>query len=143
MDKGQLKSISMIMLFFVVMAMLIYAVSTTLTSPNDNTIDDDGYLILTASCAPTTATSDTMYNITNATLNSNIGGSWKPNVTLQIPTSRSNGTFLANFTNHINRSAEGTFQWNVECHEQNGTGNKINKAFAGNNTITVLYAAMG
>src|SRR3990167_1373896 len=142
MDKAQFKSISLIALFFVVMAMLIYAVSTTLTSPADNVIDNDGYLNLIATCDPTAATGNTMYNITNATLYSNVDGTWKANKTLIVTQPKANGTYYANFTNYINRSSEGNFKWNVECHEQNETGSKINKAFAGNNSITVQYAAI-
>ena len=99
MDKAQLKSISLIMLFLIVLSLLIYAVSTTLNSPADNTVDTDGYLDLRASCAPTAATAATMYNITNATLYSNINRTWQANATIQVGTSsKANQTYYFNFT---------------------------------------------
>lgn len=146
MNKAQLKSISLIMIFLIVLSLLIYAVTTTLITPADNTIDTDGFLDLRGSCVPTTATSTTMYNITAATLyhNMNAAGTWAANKTINVTTGvGANATFYFNFTNVVNSTAEGTYRWNILCFEQNesnGTISTKNTAFAGNNTIIVQYA---
>ncbi len=138
MKNAQAKLIFAMFLIFILSAFLIYAVSTTLLSPSDFAVDDDGYLDLRGTCIPTTATSNIISNITNGTLYSNVDGTWKANVTLNVTSSLANNTYYFNFTNHINQSAEGEFKWNIQCHESNGSA--INKVFAGNRTITVNYA---
>jgi len=135
-----MKKSIMYFLIFMFSIALAYAVSTSLTSPTNNFIDDDGNLDLRGSCAPTDPDGTTQYNITNATLYSNVDGTWKANKTLDVTTSLTNLTYFFNFTNDINSTAEGTFQWNIQCNEQNATGEEINKAFAGNRTIQVAYA---
>ncbi len=121
---------------------LVYALSTVL-NPADNTTDDDGFLDLRATCVPTTATTATWYNITNATLYSNADGTWKANKSIFNVNSVENATAFFNFTNVINRTNEGDFVWNVLCQEHNYSqlnSQDNNSAFAGNNTIKVRYA---
>ena len=146
MKNAQLRSIFALLLVFIIGALLIYALPTTLlTSPADNAADNDGYLSFAGSCTPTFNNSpDTHYNITNATLYTNIDGTWKANRTLNISKSDANGTFFANFTRVINQTPEGEFFWNIQCEEQNATplsGNHfVRTSFAGNRTLTVRYA---
>ena len=143
MDKAQLKSILLTILFFVFMAMLIYSISTTLITPVDNFLDTDGTLDLRGSCSPTAFDGTTWWNITNATLYTDISGSWIKNKTINVTSPVGNSTYYFNFTNVRNGTAEGTFKWNIECNEENGTGLSnglpIQKSFAGNNTIIVQY----
>ena len=130
MKNAQAKSILVGILILLLSVLTIYAVGTTLVSPADNYIDTDGYLDLRANCVPTTG-----QNISSAVLYSNVDGTWKANYTLNAePSPGVDITFNANFTNYINQSAEGTYQWNVQC-----VGNDTS-AFAGNNTIVVRYA---
>ena len=150
MDKAQLKSISLIALFLIVLSLLIYAVSTSLLSPVTGFTDDDSFLDLRVSCVPTIQDGTTSYNVTNATLyitsTNGSGNGWFRNVTLPATIGGAgnggigNQTYLFNFTKFINFTAEGTYKWSVECNEQNGTGTEINKAFGANNTLTVTYA---
>lgn len=140
MKNAQAKSILVGILILLLSILTIYAVGTTLVSPASNYVDTDGYLDLRASCTPTAWDGYTSYNISNATLYSNVDGTWKANIT-RHGGAISNGTFLFNFTNDINQSAEGTFQWNVQCEEYNvSNAEVIKKSFAGNNTIVVRYA---
>ena len=119
--QAKLKLIGILVLFTLLLSVLIYAIATSLETA-DNLVDDDGYLDLRGICTTTAATSDTHYNITNATLYSNVNGTWLSNKTLQVPTPSANISYYFNFTNYINQSAEGTFKWNIECNEQNSTG---------------------
>ncbi len=141
--KSQVKSVFIFTLLTILLISMIYAVSTTLTTA-DNYVDDDGFLDLRATCEPTSENNydgTTVWNITNATLWSNVDGTWKTNVTLHASGLLGNDTYLFNFTNNINQSAEGEYEWNVQCQEHNVSDNTIiKKSFAGNNTITVRYA---
>ena len=146
MNKAQLKTTSLIFLFLIVLSLLIYAVSTSLLSPVTGFIDDDSFLDLRGSCTPTAFDGTTNWNITNATLYitsyNGTGTGWLRNATIQVPTSLANVTYLFNFTNFVNFTAEGTYKWNIECHETNmSTGVEINKAFEENNTLIVTYAS--
>lgn len=148
MKEAKLKSIFTIIFIFIMTVLLInvYAVGTTLLSPSDNSLDDDGYLDLRGKCEPTSENDydgTTTYNITNATLYSNVDGTWKTNKTRFVSADHPpNATFYFNFTNDINQSAEGEFKWNIQCFEQNASkgDTTTNSAFAGNKTITVRYA---
>ena len=139
--KIQIKSIFALILAFTLLSTLIYAVSTNLQNPVDSFVDDDGFLDLRASCEPG-YDGTTSYNITNATLYSNVGGIWKANKTLQVVNAIVNSTYYFNFTNSINKTTGGEFVWNAQCHEANSTGDgaNINEAFAGNRTVKVEYA---
>jgi len=145
MKRAQVKTITLMILIFLMGVFLIYALPiTTLTSPADNTVDDDGYLDLRGSCEPFSANNfdgTTVWNITNATLYSNVGGSWVANKTLQVGEgSQSNATYFFNFTNYINQSAEGEFQWSIQCNQNNQSDTSvIEKSFTGNRTIKVEY----
>ena len=146
MKQGQLKLTLALIFVFIMAILLVYAVTTVLISPTDNSVDTDGYLDLRSSCAPSTFDGTTSWNVTNATLYTNVNGSWALNNTLKAVNPLSNSTEYFNFTNRVNSTREGTFLWNVECEEQNGTissgaaGLQINKAFAGNFTIRVDFA---
>ena len=134
-----------LVLVFALLSTSIYAISTALQSPANDFIDDDGFLDLRASCEPVSENNydeTTSWNITNATLYSHVWGIWKANRTLQVKNPIANSTYYFNFTNNINQTAEGQFVWNVQCHEANSTndGANINKAFAVNRTINVIYA---
>ena len=140
MKQAKLKSVFTLILVFIISSFIINAVSTTLTSPQDNFVDDDGYLDLRASCTPTTFDGATSYNVTNVTLYSDVSGTWKANKTFQIITPTANSTYFANFTNYINKSAEGTFKWNVLCIDTNETRPfNFTQAFSGNNTIKIKF----
>jgi len=144
MRKSQLKSMLILFLIFISLSILVYAVSTTLITA-ENTIDDDGFLDLRASCEPQSQNDfdgTTVWNLTNGTLYSNVDGTWKANATINITGFvPANATYFFNFTNHINQSAEGEFQWNVKCSEENVSDNsKVQTSFAGNKTIRVEYA---
>ena len=140
MKQGKLKSMFIFGLVLALLITLVYAVNTNLLSPIDNFQDNDGFLDLRGKCIPSANSTVSHYNITNATLWSNVDGTWKANATLQAPGSVPNATYFFNFTNHINRSKEGEYKWNIECNEQNVSSSIINKAFAGNRTIRVIYA---
>ncbi len=142
MKNAKLSLIFSVLLVFILSILLVSSVQTNLITPSDNSVDTDGYLDLRGSCVPTANTTVSFYNITNATVYSNVDGTWKANATLQPLTgSSANSTFLFNFTNHINQSAEGEFQWNILCVEKNISGGlQVNSAFAGNKTIKVKYA---
>ena len=145
MKQGQLKSILALVFSLIIMSFLIGAVTTTLLSPSDGFTDDDGFLDLRGSCTPSSQNEHdgtTSYNITNATLYSNVDGTWKANASLNVTTPIVNSTYFFNFTNHINQTAEGVFLWDIECHEANYTndGNDIKTSFEGNRTIVVEYA---
>ncbi len=141
--KSQVKSVFMLFLIFTLLITLIYAIGTTLVTPAENYVDDDGYLDLRAKCEPTSVNEHdgtTSWNITNATLYSNVDGTWEENKTIDV-TPGVNVTYYFNFTNDINQSPEGEFKWDVQCHETNETnGIEINKVFDGNRTIIVRYA---
>src|SRR3990167_2065199 len=143
--KSQLKTIGIFILLVGILAGFIYAISGTPVT-SDNTVDDDGYLDLRASCIPTSQSTTgeydgtTSYNITNATIYSNVDGTWKANATIQVANAIANSTYFFNFTNNINKSAEGTFKWSVLCNEQNASSGKINTIFTANRTIIVNYA---
>ncbi|KKL82649.1 hypothetical protein LCGC14_1982650, partial [marine sediment metagenome] len=104
----------------------------------------DGYLDLRASCGSKSIDDHdgtTSWNVTNATLWTNVLGDWKQNQTLHVANPIVNDTYLFNFTNYINGSSEGEFLWNVNCYETNSTtGIQINSAFAGNRSININYA---
>ncbi len=142
MKKSQVKTMFVFILALALIISLAYAIGTTLISPSDFSQDSDGFLSQKASCIPTAWDGTTSYNITNATLYSNVDGTWKSNGTLKAPNSKGNDTFLFNFTNIINQTAEGEFQWNVKCFEENASPSttETNTAFAGNRTIIVNYA---
>ena len=78
MKKSQIKTMFIMFLILLVTLSVIYAVSTTLVSPVDNFVDDDGFLDLRATCAPTILTGE-IWNVTNATLYHNVDGTWKAN----------------------------------------------------------------
>ena len=147
MKNAQVKSISWLLFMFIMTTILIYAVSTNLITPSDNSIDNDGSLDLRGSCEPTSENSydgTTTWNITNATLYTNIGGDWKANQTLHGTDgsdSNINSTLLFNFSTDLIGIPENEYQWNIQCNENNISDNTvINKAFAGNKTIRVRYA---
>jgi len=141
MRNAQLKSVLAIFAMVLILLTIAFAVTTVLLSPANFAVDNDGALDLRASCAVTTYDGFTSWNATNATLYTNIGGTWKANKTVQFSGNPANSTYLVNFTNVVNRTAESTIIWNVECNEHNTSNNAvINKAFAGNQTITVQYA---
>ena len=141
MKKSQLRSLLAFLVISILLVTLVFAVGSNLTSPSDNSADDDGYLDLRGSCVPTSHDGTTSFNITNATLYSNVDGTWKANRTRDTRNSVGNATYFFNFTNDINQSAEGEFQWNIQCFEQNVSNQTvINSAFAGNRTIKVDYA---
>jgi len=134
-----------LVLIFVLLSASVYSVSTTLQSPASGFMDDDGFLDLRASCEPVSENNydgTTSWNITNATLYSNVEGVWKANKMLQVKNPIANSTYYFNFTNSINQTAEGDFVWNAQCHEANSTndGTNIKEAFAVNRTIMVRYA---
>ena len=143
--KIRMESVFVLTLIFTLVSTLIYAVSTTLQSPAGGFVDDDGFLDLRASCEPTSENDydgTTSWNITNATLYSNVQGVWKANKTLQVENPIANSTYYFNFTNSINKTAEGEFIWDVQCYEANSTNNgaNIDEAFAGPRIIKVEYA---
>jgi len=87
MKKIQIKTMFVLTLVFILFSTLIYAVSTSLQSPAGGFVDDDGFLDLRVSCEPTSENNydgTTSWNITNATLSSNVGGAFKANKTLQV-----------------------------------------------------------
>lgn len=143
MNKGQIKTFALTILFFIILSILIYAVSTTLSSPASNAVDTDSYLDLRAECITSSYANPTSFNITNATLYFD----GVRNKTIQLTPSQiiGNSTFLFNFTNVINFTAEGDHRWQVECNEVNGTkdgtdGINISKTLSENRTIRVIYA---
>ena len=147
--KAQIKSMFLIVLFLLSLVILIYAVSTTLITPSANTVaSTDGSLDLRGKCEVFTPFDGyTSWNITNATLWTNIGGTWQRNKTIQVSSLTAGGNITANttwyfnWTNVINRTAEGSFIWNIECNEMNwSNGSIINKASAGNQTNRVEYS---
>ena len=103
MKQAQLKSIFALIFLFIMSAILIHALSTTLESPVDNFADDDGYLDFEASCTPTAFDGTTSYNVTNATLWDNTGGTWAARSTIHVvedggPINNVNTTYFFNFT---------------------------------------------
>ncbi|KKK59569.1 hypothetical protein LCGC14_3033080, partial [marine sediment metagenome] len=76
-----------------------------------------------------------------ATLYSNVDGTWKANATIIVAVP-AGITYFFNFTNHINQSPEGTFQWSVLIREVNATGTVTNVTtfFTANRSIVVNYA---
>ncbi len=145
MDKqAKLKFFGSSILLIILFAFLVSGIQTYLDTA-DNFVDDDGYLDLRGRCEPTSVNSHdgtTTYNITNATVWSNVGGTWKANYTINNINSGPNSTYYFNFTGHINQSAEGSYQWNIECFEQNMTTDSTttNSGFTANRTIEVTYA---
>lgn len=145
MDKSQLKTVGIIFLIIISLSVgLIFALTGAPENPVNNFEDNDGRLDLGASCVPTSQAGSnydgtTSYNITNATLYSNVDGTWKSNATIQVSSAIANVTYFFNFTNHINVTNEGSFQWSVQCIETNATGTKVNTAFTENRTIKVKY----
>ena len=139
--KSQIKSVFVLILVFTLLLTPTYAVYTTLESPADDFVDDDGFLDLRANCTPV-YDGTTSYNITNSILYSNVSGTWEQKNTIQVENPLANSTYLFNFTDVLTGIAEGEFKWNVECHEANSTndGIPINKTFATNKTIKVEYA---
>ncbi len=137
MDKqGKFKFIGSLILFTLILSLMVYAISTSLDSPIASFIDDDGYLDLKGRCTPTSG-----QNITNATLFSNVDGTWKANKTFEVDRTigigaRVDVVYYANFTNYINQSSEGTFQWNILCTDNSTDAD----SFANNRTIIVEYA---
>ena len=123
------------------MISLIYAVSTTLLTPAPNFSDNDGILDLRGTCAPTPHDGTTSFNVSSATLYTNVFGTWKANKTISAIGNSCNTTYHFNFTNNINDSPEGECLWNIQCNEEN-TSNMAssNQAFAGNRSISVSYA---
>ncbi len=143
MKKSQVKSIVITTLLSILIISLAYALSSTLLSPNEGAQDNDGYLDLRGKCEPTSqneADGTTEFNITNATLYTDVSGTWKANETLAVDSSARNQTYYFNFTS-VNQTAEGTYLWNIECNQQNTSDQtKINKLFSTNRTIIVNYA---
>ena len=138
MKQGKLKSMFIFGLVLAFLITLVYASVTTLISPIDNSIDDDGKIDFEVACIPSTS-----WNVTNATLYTNIGGVWLSNRTLQYTDPVVNATAYFNFTNIINETPEGAYIWNAECGEKNYTSATVSSgrtSFAGNNTITVRYS---
>ena len=138
MKQGKLKSMFIFGLVLAFLITLVYASVTTLISPIDNSIDDDGKIDFEVACIPSTS-----WNVTNATLYTNIGGVWLSNRTLQYTDPVVNSTAYFNFTNIINETPEGAYIWNAECGEKNYTSATVSSgrtSFAGNNTITVRYS---
>ncbi|KKK50169.1 hypothetical protein LCGC14_3127700, partial [marine sediment metagenome] len=136
--QGKLKSMFIFGLVLAFLITLVYASVTTLISPIDNSIDDDGKIDFEVACIPSTS-----WNVTNATLYTNIGGVWLSNRTLQYTDPVVNSTAYFNFTNIINETPEGAYIWNAECGEKNYTSATVSSgrtSFAGNNTITVRYS---
>ncbi len=146
MKKSQAKTMLIFFSLFMIFSFIGYAVTTVLITPTDNSVDDDGFLDLRGSCIPTSANSydgTTQWNITNATLWTNVDGIWKANKTINLNETSvpSNDTYLFNFTNVVNMTAEGTYQWNLECTETNSSNpTNFSTSFAGNYTIKVQYA---
>lgn len=140
--KTQIKIALLSILILIILSLLIYAVATELLSPAQNAIDDDGFLDLKGRCVPSNMNGTTSWNVTNATLYAKIGsGSWLANKTLQVPSPRANLTYLFNFTNDINSTADETdVIWNIQCNEQMEDGTTINTAFTVNQTVKVRYA---
>ncbi len=142
MKKSQLKSMGILVLISILIISLVLAVGSNLLSPSDSSTDNDGQMDFRGTCVPTPNSTTENWNITNATLYTNVDGTWKGNGTKQVSIG-SNVTYYANFT--LNQSAEGTFQWNIECIETNSTvddgeASHSNSAFAGNRTIVVDYS---
>ena len=150
MDKqAKFKFIGSLILTLMLFALLVGGLQTYLDSPADNFEDDDGYLDLRGRCEPTSVNEydgTTSYNITKAVLYSDVSGTWQSNYTLNISNqsllTSVNTTFFFNFTNHINKTAEGTFQWGIECFEENASSTKDpqTSSFTANRTIVVKYA---
>ncbi|MAF50793.1 MAG: hypothetical protein CMH64_01750 [Nanoarchaeota archaeon] len=108
--------------------MLVYAVTTSLTTPTDNTEDTDGFIDFTGSCTPASG-----QNITQAVLYTDIGGSWVSNQTLTSdPSVGVDAVYYANFS--LNRTPQGSFEWNIECTDNSSSN------FAGNNTVRVVFS---
>jgi len=141
MKKLQIKSTFVLVLVFTLLSVIVFAVSTTLQSPANNFVDDDGFLDLRASCNPG-YDGTTSYNITKATLYSDLDGTWKEDNTLQVTIPIANATYYFNFTNSIIQVAEREIVWNVQCYEANSSndGANINEAFTGNRTVKVEYS---
>ena len=147
MDKqAKFKIIGFLIILTLLYSIFVFSLGTTLESPADNFIDNDGYLDLRGSCnSAGSYDGTTSYNITNATLYSNVGGTWKENKTIHVVIAP-NQTYYFNFTNTINLSnnildeAEGTYRWNILCWERNATGTQINSVFGNNRSITIAYA---
>lgn len=141
MDRqAKFRFIGISILSILLISLLVYAVGTSLDSPIDNFVDDDGYLELKGACSPTLYDDTTSYNISNGTIYSTVGGDWKANKTTEATGSMGNSTYLFNFT--INQSNEGTYQWDILCVEFNtsDTTRAVSTSFANNRTIIVTYA---
>ncbi len=143
MKKSQVKSIVIVALLTILFISLAFALTSTLLSPANDAQDNDGYLDLRGKCEPTSQNEfdgTTEFNITNATLYTDISGTWKANETLPVASSARNQTYYFNFTS-TNQTAEGTYRWNIECNQQNTSDiTKINKDFSTNRTIIVKYS---
>ena len=109
MKKSQAKIISLLSLFLILFSLVAYGIASTLITPTEGAIDDDGYLDLRGKCESKSQNEydgTTSWNVTNATLWSNVDGTWKPNATLQVSGDKiANTTYFFNFTNHINQTA--------------------------------------
>ena len=144
MKNSKVKLFFISILIFMFSISVIYGITTTLNSPADNFVDDDGFLDLRATCTPTSATNydgTTSWNMSNATLFHNVDGDWDANLTIEIAGNLvANESFLVNFTNVVNLSVDGTYQWDVLCREVNASGSQIQTSFKGNNTINVQLA---
>lgn len=148
MNKAQIKTMGILFLLFSIIGfILVYAITSTLQSPSDNSEDNDGWLSLNATCEPTASDGTTSYNITNATLWTNADGTWKQNKTLYANAtndvaSNANITYHFNFTNVINSTRDNLdVIWNVQCWEQNASlGTQINSDFGINRTVNVRYS---
>jgi len=141
MKQSQMKLMFLLLLIFSVLAIGIFAVSSTLLTPSAGFTDDDGILDLRGICIPTPHDGTTSFNVSNATLYTNVFGTWLANKSISATGNPGNTTYHFNFTNSINNSPEGDFQWNIQCNEEN-TSNMAssNQAFAGNRSISVSYA---
>ena len=115
--ESQIKIMFIAFLVFALSVSLAYAVSTTLLSPEDNFVDDDGFLYLRASCTPG-YDGTTSFKIISGSLYSNVDGTWEEKNTIQVDATIANSTYFFNFTVVLTGIAEGESKWSVECSEQ-------------------------
>ncbi len=144
MKQAKIKTFGIVFLILALFTGIVFAVVPYLISPADGASDDDGFLDLRGRCDSSSINSHdgtTNWNVTSATVYSNVDGTWKANATITIANPLANNSVLFNFTNHINKTAEGSFQWSIECTETNASvGTETNTAFVLNRTINVNYA---
>lgn len=141
MDKqAKFRFVAMSSVLLILLSLLIYAIGSSLESPIAGFVDDDGQLDLRGSCTPTANDGTTWFNVTNATISTNVDGTYKANQTIQVANPiNDTGVVFFNFT--VNKTVEGSFVWSQECNEANASdGTVINKISTTNRSIIVRYA---